>query len=158
MLLSIKLYKLTHPETYITGIPAQTYLLYVPTDTHPSRGTPTLTHRAVKAQCKIRGAVNGGGQLGCCFIKVQGKCRSLSCRMQGIGSVSFCLLNSTKKQKKKKNIPAGIQQPLPLNGDFVMVNHRKYLLTVSLVLLLPSGAQHFPWPDSFISLPAMWQP
>lgn len=121
--------------TYITGICTQTYLLYAPTDTHASRGTHT--HRVVRAQCKIRGAVNGGGQLGCCFIKVQRKCRSVSCRMQGIGSASFCLLNL-------KHIPAGIRQPLPLNSDFLMAVHGKYLLTVSHVLIRPSGGQTFP--------------
>lgn len=130
----IKQYKHKHPKTYITGIHAQTYLLYAPTDTHGSLSTHT---QVVRAQCKIRGAVNGGGQLGCCFIKVQGKCRSVSCRMQGIGSASFCLLNL-------KHIPAGIRQPLPLNSDFLMAVHGKYLLTVSHVLIRPSRTQTCP--------------
>lgn len=121
-LLFLKQYKHAHPKTYITGVCTQTYLFYAPSDTHASRHT----ERVVRAWCKIRGAVNGGRQLGCCFIKVQRKCRSVSCRMQGIGSASFCLLNL-------KHIPAGIRQPLQPCSAFLMAIHGKYLLNVSHV-------------------------
>lgn len=108
--------------------------------THIQAEAHTLAraHRELsERQCKIRGAVNGGGQLGCCFIKVQRKCRSVSCRMRGIGSASFCLLHL-------KHTPAGIRQPLPPNAGSLMVIRGKYLLSVSQVLMCPSGAQTCP--------------
>lgn len=77
------------------GLIQQAYALKLIYNMHPQTSTEAnaQAYRVVRAQCKIRGAVNGGGQLGCCFIKVQWKCRSVSCRKQGIGSASFCLLD-----------------------------------------------------------------
>lgn len=128
----------THPQTHIEVTHARAH---------------THTRWVVRAGCKIRGAVNGGGQLGCCFIKVQRKCRSVSCRKQGIGSASFCLLNL-------KHRAAGIRQPLPLNSDFLMAVHGKYLLTVVHVLIRPSGAQTCPldwWLYFAASYVATWR-
>lgn len=116
---AIKQYKHTHPQTYIKAYALKhIYYMHPQTLIQAESHTHTRTHRLVRAQCKIRGAVNGGGQLGCCFIKVQRKCRSVSCRMQGIGSASFCLPNL-------KHIPAGIRQPLPPNSAFLMVRPRE---------------------------------
>lgn len=135
---AIKQYKHTHPQTYIKAYALKhIYYMHPQTLIQAESHTHTRTHRLVRAQCKIRGAVNGGGQLGCCFIKVQRKCRSVSCRMQGIGSASFCLPNL-------KHIPAGIRQPLPPNSAFLMVRPREIFTQRLRVLIRPSGARTCP--------------
>lgn len=114
---------------------AHRHIYYMHPQTHIQ--VNTQAHRVVRARCKIRGAVNGGGQLGCCFIKVQRKCRSVSCRMQGIGSASFCLLNL-------KHIPAGIRQPLPLYSQLSNGHPWEIFTHCAYVLIRPSGTQTYP--------------
>lgn len=78
---------------------------------HPSRGTThmqTSTHaythtpRVVRARGKIRGAANGDGQLGCCFIKVQ-KEMQICVLQDAIGSASFRLPTLKRQTERRRH-------------------------------------------------------